>query len=351
MIDNKEVKDFDETFNKILSALLAEKSSDELTEVTNWVKECIKYNVPHGKRNRGLTVVTTFRIIAEQQNNNNVSEDDIELARVLGWCVEFLQAYFLVVDDMMDQSITRRGQLCWYKLDYVGLMACNDAILIDQENYHILKLFFKNKNYYLKLVDLFHEISRYTSYGQCLDTASKPPNKSPQFASFSQTRYKNIVKYKTSYYSFVLPVRLAMYMSGVDDEDEHKNAEEILLKIGHMFQVQDDYLDCYGDSAIIGKIGTDIEEGKCCWPIIKAFEVSNEKQMATIKENYGIKDGDCVQKVKEIYNELNIKDLYHKEEEMQYKDICKLIDEMKTKSQLNSNIFTDFLAKIYKRQK
>ena len=33
----------------------------------------------------------------------------------VGWAVEMLQAYFLVVDDLVDQSITRRGQLCWYR--------------------------------------------------------------------------------------------------------------------------------------------------------------------------------------------------------------------------------------------
>ncbi|CAG2174886.1 unnamed protein product [Oppiella nova] len=114
---------------------------------------------------------------------------------------------------MMDQSITRRGQPCWYKLENVGLMSCNDAILLDQENYHILQLFFSDKKYYQKIVDLMHETSRYTSYGQCMDTASHPPNQKPQFHLFSQLRYDSIVKYKTAYYSFVLPVRLGLTTS------------------------------------------------------------------------------------------------------------------------------------------
>lgn len=33
----------------------------------------------------------------------------------VGWCIEWMQAYFLVADDIMDESITRRGQPCWYK--------------------------------------------------------------------------------------------------------------------------------------------------------------------------------------------------------------------------------------------
>jgi len=43
------------------------------------------------------------------------SEQDEFLAMAVGWCIEWLQAYFLVADDIMDESITRRGQPCWYK--------------------------------------------------------------------------------------------------------------------------------------------------------------------------------------------------------------------------------------------
>ncbi len=53
-------------------------------------------------------------------------------------------------------------------------------------------------------------MSRLTAYGQCLDTLSNPPNGTPQIDIFNQSRYESIVKYKTSYYTFVLPVRLGM---------------------------------------------------------------------------------------------------------------------------------------------
>jgi farnesyl diphosphate synthase len=41
-----------------------------------------------------------------------------------------LQAFFLVADDMMDKSTTRRGQPCWYQREDVGMSAINDAILV-----------------------------------------------------------------------------------------------------------------------------------------------------------------------------------------------------------------------------
>ena len=41
--------------------------------------------------------------------------DNVALCKfaVLGWCIEWLQAWLLVADDIMDESQTRRGQPCW----------------------------------------------------------------------------------------------------------------------------------------------------------------------------------------------------------------------------------------------
>ena len=53
-----------------------------------------------------------------------VSPDEVFKANALGWCIEWLQAYFLVADDMMDNSVTRRGQPCWYRNPKVRLLGC-----------------------------------------------------------------------------------------------------------------------------------------------------------------------------------------------------------------------------------
>jgi farnesyl diphosphate synthase len=54
--------------------------------------------------------------------------------------------------------------------------------------------------------------------------------------------------------------------------------EDLTMEIGLLFQIQDDFLDCYGNPDITGKIGTDIAENKCSWLIIKAYEKADEKQ-------------------------------------------------------------------------
>jgi farnesyl diphosphate synthase len=40
----------------------------------------------------------------------------------------------------------------------VGLMAINDANLMNEEIYHLLKIYFSDKSYYVKLVEIFHEV-------------------------------------------------------------------------------------------------------------------------------------------------------------------------------------------------
>ena len=47
-------------------------------------------------------------------------------------------------------------------------------------------------------------MARYVSHGQCLDGLSNPPIGGPKLHTFTRKRYENIVKYKTSYYTFYI---------------------------------------------------------------------------------------------------------------------------------------------------
>lgn len=70
----------------------------------------------------------------------------------------------------MDESQTRRGRPCWYKVDDLGDNAFNDAILLESNLYMLLKKYFRNKDYYADLVDVMHDVNHKTIYGQSLDT-------------------------------------------------------------------------------------------------------------------------------------------------------------------------------------
>src|SRR5882724_12047624 len=140
----------------------------------------------------------------------------------------------------------------------------------------------------------------------------------------------------------------AAHLAGYDNKEFKKKSKEILVKIGLLFQIQDDFIDCFGDSEHTGKIGTDIEDGKCCWPIVTALELCNESQKHILKTNYGLKGKVNVKAVKDVYNEINLIDVYRKEEEERYEEIKQ---DIKGKSLFNSEIFDYFLSKVYKRIK
>lgn len=53
-----------------------------------------------------------------------------------------------------------------------------------------------------------------TVRGQCLDLITAPSGGKVDFTDFTEDRYNTIVKWKTGYYSFYLPVAIAMYMVG-----------------------------------------------------------------------------------------------------------------------------------------
>ena len=69
-----------------------------------------------------------------------------------------LQAFLLVVDDLMDEAHDRRGRPCWYRLDDIGTLAMNDAILLENGIYIILKKYFCDKPYYLRILETFHDV-------------------------------------------------------------------------------------------------------------------------------------------------------------------------------------------------
>lgn len=71
----------------------------------------LMHTVPNGKCNRGMTVLSALKALSKDA----LTLDQEFKANTLGWCVEILQAFFLVADDLMDGSITRRGAP-WYVL-------------------------------------------------------------------------------------------------------------------------------------------------------------------------------------------------------------------------------------------
>ncbi|KAM0791797.1 hypothetical protein ACM66B_004060 [Microbotryomycetes sp. NB124-2] len=317
-------------------------------DAVNWFKSNLDHNTPGGKLNRGISVVDTVEIY----KGSALTDDEYKKAAILGWCIELLQAYFLVADDMMDQSITRRGQPCWYRMPNVGNIAINDSFMLEAAIYYLLKKHFRQEPYYVDVIELFHETTFQTELGQLIDLITAPEDH-VDLSKFSLDKHHLIVVYKTAFYSFYLPVALAMRVVGVKDAAAYQKALDILLPMGEYFQVQDDYLDCYGTPEQIGKIGTDIQDNKCGWLINTALGIVTPEQRQVLDDNYGKKDAECEKRVKALFNELKLEQRFEQYEQESYERINKLIDEIPEdgSSGLKRDVFRSFLAKVYKRTK
>ena len=177
-------------------------------------------------------------------------------------------------------------------------------------------------------------------------------------------RHRTIVLYKTSFYSFYLPVALALLLCGFpvekvheSDPDYYKLALDILLPLGEYFQIQDDYLDYAGTPEQIGKIGTDIMDNKCSWCINTALAHASSTQRVILDANYGRKDAEAEARVKEVFREVGVDALYAQYEVEAYARINALIDAVSEvrspdgEAVLRRTVFRVFLEKIYKRTK
>lgn len=313
-------------------------------------RQSLVANTMGGKCNRGLSVPDTVSILKNDPSVTTPAHPDFARACELGWLIELLQAFFLVSDDIMDSSVTRRGQPCWYRQKGVGMIAINDAFMLESAIFVLLKQHFRTHPAYLDLVELFHDITWRTELGQSCDLLTAPED-DVDLDRFSLDKYWFIVRYKTAYYSFYLPVALALLYCGTATEKNMKQAMDILVPMGEYFQVQDDYLDNFADPETLGKIGTDIMDNKCSWLVNKALAIATPAQRQVLKENYGKKDKTSEAAVKKLYDELKLDQVYLQYEEETVGDMRRKIAAIDESEGLKKSIFEEFLRKIYKRQK
>ncbi|KAJ3569318.1 hypothetical protein NP233_g5130 [Leucocoprinus birnbaumii] len=354
---------FEGVYRRIADELVEDLRKNNIPEdAMKWYRRSLDYNVPGGKLNRGMSVVDTVEILKRRP----LTEEEYVKAAVLGWCIELLQAYFLVSDDIMDASITRRGQPCWYRNSEVGMIAINDSFMICSAIYRLLKSYFKKDACYVDLIEVFLETTWQTEIGQLIDLITAPEH--VDLSKFSLEKHSMIVIWKTAFYSFYLPVACAMYMCGIPHtpiasldpskpaQDPYDIAKSILIPLGEYFQVQDDYLDFSGTPEQIGKIGTDIIDNKCSWCINVALLHATPQQKSVLEQHYGKKPsgGPSELEVKRVFEEIGVREKYAEYEEGVVKKLREMIaqvPEVEEPNTLRRDVFESFLGKIYKRSK
>ena len=222
--------------------------------------------------------------------------------------------------------------------------------MLEQAAFYVLRSHFRNEPYYADVVDLLLETKYNTDAGQLVDCISEG---STDLSAFSLNKHCFLSKFKTMFYSFYCPVLLSLnYVStsipGIATHEVFAKVKEIFIPFGEYYQVQDDYVDCYYTPEQMGKIGTDIVDGKCSWLIVTALTHANSEQRRVLEECYGRKDAEKEKRVKEIYDELDLRGKYAKYERDTTELVTSLINSLPKDGPLKPEVFTRFYEKIFK---
>jgi geranylgeranyl diphosphate synthase type II len=183
--------------------------------------------------------------------------------------VELFHNFSLVHDDMMDEANLRRGQPTVHtKYDSNTALLVGDIMVI--RAYEYLQPI--QSNHLSKILGLFNQTAREVCEGQQLDMdyAKK--------AIVSMDEYIHMITLKTS---VLLAASLKMgAIIGGAGEHNCGHLYEFGKKLGIAFQIQDDYLDAFGDAAVFGKdAGGDIKQNKKTFLLIRALETANPEQL------------------------------------------------------------------------
>ena len=89
-----------------------------------------------------------------------------------------------------------------------------------------------------------------------------------------------------------------------------EDVRKIALLIGFCFRARDDFLDVFGNPAITGKVGTDIQENKYTWLVAEALQQCSEEQRHVLDMSYGKKGEEHTSKVREMFEQLDMPKVY-----------------------------------------
>ncbi len=301
-----------------MDILQYQKDFLQYLEEKNWVREPKNLYEPidyilqlGGKRIRPVLTLMAADIFSS----------DYKKAMPAALAVEVFHNFTLVHDDIMDAAPIRRGKATVHeKWDISTGILSGDAMLILAYQYF--------ENYqpvvFQKLAKLFSKTALEVCDGQQLDVDFETRN------DVTIDEYINMIRLKTS-----VLVAAALKMGAIVAETSTENANLIYdfgLNLGLAFQLQDDYLDAFGNPETFGKqIGGDIIENKKTFLYLKALEVSNEEDNEKLKYFYNqkLKDNTLkISEVKRIFKVNNIPNLVKQEIENYTKKAFKTLASM-----------------------
>lgn len=210
--------------------------------------------------------------------------------------IELFHNFTLVHDDIMDAAPLRRGMETVHKKygESVALL-CGDVMMIRAYDY-LNKI---NSNYLHKILHLFNKTAREVCEGQQLDMDFEKQ----EVVLLSD--YLHMISLKTS---VLIAASLEMgAILGGASEGNCRHIYEFGLNLGIAFQIQDDYLDAFGNPEKFGKdVGGDIRQNKKTFLLIHALEVATDEQKIQIQQLITNNPEDKVDQMLAIFKACNI---------------------------------------------
>ena len=279
-----------------------QKEFQQYLDKKEWVREPKNLYEPidyilqlSGKRIRPILTLMAADILSS----------DYKKAFPAALAVEVFHNFTLVHDDIMDDAPLRRGKKTVHeKWDLNRGILSGDAMLILAYQY------FENypPNIFQKLAVLFSKTAIEVCDGQQLDIDFETRN------DVTIAEYINMIRLKTS-----VLVAAALKMGAIVAESSEKNADSLYeygINLGLAFQLQDDYLDTFGNPETFGKqIGGDIIENKKTYLYLKAMELSDAHDKQKLEFFYKQKLEDNyikIDEVKRIFEQCDIPALIQK---------------------------------------
>ena len=208
--------------------------------------------------------------------------------------VECFHNFTLMHDDIMDSAALRRGnETVHLKWDTNQSILSGDALLI--YSYKLLEDY--SPNIFKKLNNVLNTTALQVCEGQQFDMDfEKNPN-----VTFDS--YINMIKLKTA-----VLVGASLQMGAIIAEANPNDLIKIYdfgVNLGIAFQLQDDYLDTFGEQSLVGKsIGGDIIENKKTALYHLSLVNANNEQSKTLKSLYnGSNSIEKVFKVTQIFKD------------------------------------------------
>ena len=220
----------------------------------------------------------------------DIFEADINKALPAAMAVEVFHNFSLIHDDIMDKAPLRRGkQTVHEKWDLNTGILSGDAMLILAYQY------FEKYDpiVFSELAKLFSKTALEVCEGQQWDIDFETRD------DVSIEQYLKMIEYKTA-----VLVGAALQMGGIVAQTSDKNKSDIYqfgVNLGIAFQLQDDYLDAFGNPETFGKqVGGDIIENKKTYLYLKAISEGTQQEKEQLSHLYSVNPRDEQEKIKLI---------------------------------------------------